>query len=356
MLKLFGSPGRYIQGPGASADIGAYAAKLGARAAIVADPFVIGMIGDDIAASCSREGVSPVLVPMTGEITHPVIATLVEAARTHGTDVVIATGGGKSIDAGKAVCNALGTKLITMPTAASNDAPTSKNYVVYDDAHQLVAVEHLPFSPDYVVVDTTLLAKAPKALLRAGIGDALSKKFEAEQCFAAGGPNMFGFGSTLAAQMIADGCFRILRADAEAALEAAETGAPNPAFERAIEATLLLSGLGFESGGLSIAHALTRGWPIVPGAASAPHGFQVAFGLIVQLSLERRQDDVLADLQAWYPRLGLPRTLAELGGGGAPPESIREAARRTLAAAHARNFSRAVDEDELASCIESLRG
>jgi glycerol dehydrogenase len=47
-----------------------------------------------------------------------------------------------------------------------------------------------------------------------------------------------------------------------------------------------MSGLGFESGGLSIAHAMTRGLSKVPGSREAMHGQQVAYGLLLQLMLE----------------------------------------------------------------------
>ena len=77
--------------------------------------------------------------------------------------------------------------LITVPTAASNDAPTSKNYVLYDADHNLLAVEHMLFNPTIVLVDTTVIASAPAAFFRAGLGDAVSKKFEAEQCRRHGG-------------------------------------------------------------------------------------------------------------------------------------------------------------------------
>jgi glycerol dehydrogenase len=226
---------------------------------------------------------------------------------------------------------------------------------VYDENQQLIAVEHLPRSPAAVIVDTVLLATAPRDLLRAGIGDALSKKFEAEQCFASGGSNMFGAAPTLAAQLLADGAFRVLRADAEEALECAGSGVPTPAFERAVEAALLLGGLGFESGGLSIAHALTRGWASVPGVATQRHGLLVAFGLLIQLALEKRTDGMLQVLIDWYPRLGLPRTLADLGGADAPEATLRAAAYQTLAAPHARNFKRAIGVEELVSCLVAFR-
>ena len=142
--------------------------------------------------------------------------------------------------------------------------------MLYDADHNLLAVEHMLFNPTIVLVDTTVIASAPAAFFRAGLGDAVSKKFEAEQCRRHGGSNMYGGKPPLAAQLLAEGCLRILLEDGAQALAAAGTGRPTPAFERAVEAMILLSGLGFESGGLSIAHALTRGLPASPAWPPRP--------------------------------------------------------------------------------------
>ena len=73
------------------------------------------------------------------------------------------------------------------------------------------------------------------------------------------------------------------------------SGQPNAAFERVVEAALLMSGLGFESGGLSIAHAMTRGLSRVAGPREAVHGWQVAYGLLLQLVLEKRDAAFMSD-------------------------------------------------------------
>jgi glycerol dehydrogenase len=266
--------------------------------------------------------------------------------------VVIAAGGGKGIDVGKAVARALGAQVVTVPTVASNDAPTSKNYVLYDAHHNLLAVEHMLFNPTIVLVDTAIIATAPVHFFRAGLGDAISKKFEAEQCQRNGGKNMYDAAPLLTAQLIADGCLRTLMADGADAVAVAGTGQPTPAFERVVEATILMSGLGFESGGLSIAHALTRGLPKINGIATALHGLQVAVGLLVQLDLENRGDGMLADLQQWYAQVGLPTTLRELGAPDQPTDAeLTLAADLSLKARHAANFDRTLDVSTLAEAL-----
>lgn len=352
MLKIFGAPSRYIQGPGALDTLGQYAALFGRRAALVIDSYVHGVLGPRIEALCAAQQVSLVPLIVEGDLTPASITQLRAQAAPAGIDMVIAVGGGKALDAGKAVAKSSHCHLITVPTVASNDAPTSKNYVLYDAHHNLLAVEHMLFNPTIVLVDTAVIATAPVQFFRAGLGDAVSKKFEAEQCGRNGGRNMYDAAPPLTAQFIADGCLRILLADGADAVAAAGSGQPTPAFERVVEAMILMSGLGFESGGLSIAHALTRGLPKISGVATAPHGLQVAVGLLVQLELENRSDGMLAELTRWYAQVGLPVTLRELGAADAPADAeLRLAAELSLKARHAANFDRALDTDTLAAAL-----
>jgi len=352
MLKIFGAPSRYIQGAGALATLGQYAALFGRRAALVIDRYVHGVLGPRIDALCAEHGVALTPLIVDGDLTPELIAQLRAQASDAGIDMVVAVGGGKSLDAGKAVAKSAHCHLITVPTVASNDAPTSKNYVLYDEHHNLLAVEHMLFNPTVVLVDTAIIATAPVHFFRAGLGDAISKKFEAEQCQRNGGKNMYDGAPLLSAQLIADGCLRTLLADGVDAVAAAGTGQPTPAFERVVEAMILMSGLGFESGGLSIAHALTRGLPKIGGVATALHGLQVAVGLLVQLDLEQRNDGMLADLTQWYAQVGLPTTLRELGAADTPGGAdLTLAAELTLKARHAANFDRELDVATLADAL-----
>ena len=200
--------------------------------------------------------------------------------------MVVAVGGGKALDAGKAVARSLHCHLITVPTAASNDAPTSKNYVLYDADHNLLAVEHMLFNPTIVLVDTTIIASAPAAFFRAGPATPCPRSSRPSSAAATADPYVWRQAAA-GPQLLAEGCLRILLEDGAQALAAAGTGQPTPAFERAVEAMILLSGLGFESGGLSIAHALTRGLPRIAGLATSAHGLQAALGLLCSWTWKR---------------------------------------------------------------------
>lgn len=354
-LRVFGAPLRYIQGPGVLARIGTTLAGLGQRALLVADAFVLGKIGTTLHDSGQAAGVAVTPLQFAGEITPSEIERLVQAARTQGADMVVAAGGGKGIDAGKAVAHQLQVPVVTVPTIASNDAPTSKIYVVYDEQHRLLKVEHMPHNPHAVIVDTALIAQAPRQLLLAGIGDAISKKFEVAQCHRAGGPNIFGGPGTLAARALADLCFDTLLAHADGALAALARQSPDAHLEALVEACVLLSGLCFENGGLSVAHSMTRGLSALPDTAHALHGLQVAYGTLVQWELERQPSAFVADMRAFYRRIGLPLNLRQLGlRQSASDADIDTLASLSLAAPHMRNFERPLNMQDLVQAIRAV--
>lgn len=354
-LRIFGGPLRYLQGPGALKQLGAQVAALASSAVLISDRFVLDLVGARVEASCRAAGVRLITREFSGDITPGEVQRLVSQLTQDTPSVVIAAGGGKGIDCGKAVAKSLGAHVVTLPTVASNDAPTSKIFVLYDEQHRLLSVEHMAHNPAAVIVDTELIAAAPLKLLLAGIGDALSKKFEVERCAAASGLNIFGGLGTQAAIALADLSYRSVREHAHPAIEAVKRCAPDAHLESLVEATVLLSGLCFENGGLSVSHAMTRGLSAVDGTASALHGFQVAYGLLVQLVLEERDQTFMADLIGFYEGTGLPRCLSDLGlGRSATDEEIWKIASLTMTAPHVRNFPTALNAERIASAIRQV--
>jgi glycerol dehydrogenase len=208
---------------------------------------------------------------------------------------------------------ALGCAMIIVPTIASSDAPTSRLIAIYDEDHRIVETPSLKRNPHAVVVDTTILAAAPRRFLAAGIGDALTKKFEVASTIKSGRLNYFGARPPGLAGILADRCYDVIRADAAAALAVAGTGKPNDAFERVVEACILYSGLSFESGGLSIAHGILRGLTPFPQTSRYLHGEVVTYGTLVQLCTMGASDEEIRDIIGFCREVGLPVSLAGIG-------------------------------------------
>ena len=187
-------------------------------------------------------------------------------------------------------------------------------------------------NPDLVLVDTSVIARAPVRLLISGMGDALATRFEAETARRAHKPNAVGGASSLAAAAIAELCYRTLLRDGVAAVAAAKAGAITPAFERIVEANTLLSGLGLESGGLAVAHSVHNGLTAAPETHDRLHGEKVAFGTLVQLVLEGRESALIEEVMGFCHAVGLPMTLAELGLDRHEPSRAAAIAERAVAA------------------------
>ena len=333
MIRAFGAPGLYLQGPGALRDLGPVVAGLARQAALVGDADVLARYGERVMQALRDGGVSCGSAALRGEVSDAAIAAL-DGALPREAGCVIGLGGGRSIDAAKAVARRRALPVVTVPTAASNDSPTSRIFVMYREDGALDRVEKLPRNPAAVLVDTEVLLNAPPALLRAGIGDGLTKRFEAEGCAAVDGITPFGTRPLRTAGAIASLGFATLLEHAPQAMEDAAARRLSPAFEAVVEAVILMSGLGFENGGLSIAHSLTRGFTREAAVAHAPHGEQVAFGLLVQLRLTPGEDAMLRRLLPFYRRIGLPLCLRDIGLSRTELGALDRIAAATLTAPH----------------------
>lgn len=350
-LRAFAAPLCYVQGPGALDALASLVAPFGPRPVVVTDPFVRDLFGERVVGLLSAAHLSPVVRVLEGEITAGAADVLAESVRDDGAGVVVGLGGGKALDAGKAVSLRLGIPVITVPTVASNDSPTSRAVAMYDDDHRMASVDQLAANPHAVVVDTGLVAAAPVRFLRAGIGDAISKTFEAAACWSGTGVTTLGTRPLRIGGAIASAAYATLREHAEAGLAAARAGEVTDDLEATVEAVVLLSGLGFENGGLSLAHSLTRGLMQARGASSALHGEHVAWATLVQRVAEGAPDDEIADLRAFLRSVDLPVSLPDLGMPGPTVPEIRRLAAITMTAPHLANLAHPVGESDLVSAI-----
>lgn len=350
-MIVFGSPSRYIQGAGVLSRLGQEVATYGDAAALVVDPIVLERYGAQMADSCAQAGVRLAAFPFAGECTDAEVQRL--AGQVGHPRMIIAAGGGKCLDIGKALSHRLGLPMISIPTAASTDAPVSHNYVMYDSSHKLLEVRHLSRNPAQVIVDTQVIAEAPRHLFVAGVGDAIGKIYEVEACVNARGRNIFSASPALSALALARACHAILLDNADQALAAVDQHRPDDAFEAVVEATILMSGLAFESGGLSISHSMTRGLSSVPQYARTLHGLQVAYANLVQLRLEHRPDAEIQALIDFYGRCGLPRNLVELGGQPGPGD-IRAIAAGTMTSPHINHFPHGLSIEDISDAMHWL--
>ncbi|MCS5722845.1 iron-containing alcohol dehydrogenase [Herbiconiux sp. CPCC 203407] len=356
-IRAFATAARYVQGPGALERIGGECKGIGGSALVLIDAFLLPTLAPGVERSFAAAGIEVEVVAVSSEVTSAAIAAISSAAAPH-HGFVVGVGGGKTVDLAKGVSRLREVPVVTVPTIASNDSPASRAIAVYDDAHQLQQVPQLERSPALVLVDTAVIAGAPRRFLAAGIGDALSKHFEVAACRAAGGITMQGTRGLRIAAVVAEGCYDVLRSQSAGAFAALEADEIDEAFEDTVEAVILLSGLAFENGGLSLAHAVTRGLMALPGPAERLHGEHVAYGLLVQLAVLGEDDTVLLDLADYLGEVGLPRSLRELGAE-ADEDALAVVAEKTLTAPHVVNLPEPLTEAALLAAlrrVEELTG
>jgi glycerol dehydrogenase len=126
----------------------------------------------------------------------------------------------------------------------------------------------------------------------------------------------------------------------------------DPALERLVEANTLLSGLGFESGGLAVAHSVHNGLTTMPETHAYMHGEKVAFGLIVQLVLEGKNQAVIDEVLEFCWSVGLPTNLASVGLTNLNSSQIMQIATRATAPCEtAHNEPFVVTDEALADAI-----
>ena len=155
---------------------------------------------------------------------------------------------------------------------ASNDAPCSGVAVLYNEQGVVVKAVLMRRNPDLVVVDTEIIAKAPVRLFAAGLGDALATWFEARACHKSGARTMARGNVSNTALMMSRLCYDLLMEHGVEALEAVRQHTVTKALEDVVEASIYLSGLGFENGGLAAAHAINDGLAQEPQTHGMYHG------------------------------------------------------------------------------------
>lgn len=310
MLSTTIFPARYVRGADALSSLGSEIARLGARALVIVDPAVASLVAPALAAP----GDAVLTVErFGGECCDSEIDRQVAAARAATAAVIVGIGGGKALDTAKAVAHALTLPVVIVPTLASTDAPCSALSVIYTAEGAFSRYLVLPRNPDVVLVDSALVAKAPVRFLVSGMGDALSTWFEAEDCRKSGAGNMTGRIGSMTAFALARLCYDTLLAHGRAAKRTAARGEVDESVEKIIEANTLLSGLGFESGGLSGAHAIHNGLTALAPTHHYWHGEKVAIGTQALLFLTDRPTELIAEVYAFCADIGLPTTLADIG-------------------------------------------
>ena len=310
--KIFRSPSRYIQGTNIIPELPDYLAGMGSKLLLLADPGVVDILKPQFDALAARDDYSTEVVVFAGECTMPEIERVGAICKEHGIDAIAGVGGGKTIDTAKAVAHFNDLTLVIVPTIAASDAPCSALSIIYHDDGSLDQLLWLKANPDLVFVDVAVIAGAPAKFLAVGIGDATATYFEMKECYQKDADNFTGGRVTLAAKAIAEECYKTIIKKGYKAYIANKNHVITRDLEDVIEANILLSGVGFESGGICAAHPINNGVNELPQTHKHMHGEKVAFCLIAQLVLAQEPDETINEVLDLFYKVGLPITLEDL--------------------------------------------
>ncbi|TCL53748.1 glycerol dehydrogenase [Kineothrix alysoides] len=341
MRKAFICPSKYVQGEDELLNLGYFVKEFGKSALLIAHPEDVLRVKSKLDATAEKFQITFVESGFCGECSRVEVERLQKLTKDNGCACTIGLGGGKAIDTAK--CVAKGDSLIIVPTIAATDAPTSHSAVLYTPDGSFDDYAYFKQNPNVVLIDTTVIAKAPVRFLVSGMGDALSTYFEARataKAYAnvnAGLPCGFREGAckeakgTNTALALATLCYQSLLADGYKAKIACDNNIVTEALENIIETNILLSGLGFESGGLAAAHAIHNGLTILEGTHKYFHGEKVAFGTIAQLVLENAPEEELNEVMDFCEKIGLPICLPDIGVDSISREELLLVAKKTCA-------------------------
>jgi glycerol dehydrogenase len=323
MRKAFISPNKYVQGEDELLNLGYFINSFGKSALLIAHPDDVARVKNKLDITKEKFGVEFIESGFKGECSRQEVTRLKEMSRNNSCACTIGLGGGKAIDTAK--CVAEGEALIIVPTIAATDAPTSHSAVLYTEDGAFDDYAYFKQSPSVVLIDTTVIANAPVRFLISGMGDALSTYFEARATsnsysnVNAGLPCGYREGvcgeakGTNTALALAALCYQTLMKDGLKAKISCENNCVTQALENIVEANILLSGLGFESGGLGGAHAIHDGLTILQGTHKYYHGEKVAFGTLAQLVLENAPMSEINEVLNFCLKVGLPVCISDIG-------------------------------------------
>jgi glycerol dehydrogenase len=358
--RVFGTASRYIQGHGVLEHAGHYLSRLGFhRCAVLASERSQQAEGGRLIRSLEAAGVEVVVASFHGECSRREIQRHVDALLPLDPPVngVLAIGGGKAVDAGRAIAHRLDLPVAVVPTLASNDAPCAAVSVIYTPEGVTEDAEVYDRSPALVLVDSAIIAGADARYLAAGMGDAMATWYEARACARAShGMTVYGGRPTLAATALAELCARTLYEDGERALQAVRDGVVNEALERVIEANTLLSGVGYECGGLAVAHGIAQGYTVIEHVHERfLHGEMVAMGTLAQLLLEASQDPAAQEeaerAARFFVQVGLPVQLQQLALSPQDEPALRQVVEAAMLFPFIGNMPFAVTADALFDAV-----
>ena len=306
-------PGKVVRGPGALGELGDVCQAQGKKLYILGGKTALAKTKQRIYASIAQAGLDiAAFAWYGGECSQENIDKLAEDVLSCQADVIVAVGGGKALDTGKAVGAKCDLPVVTVPTIAATCAAVTPLSVVYNNRGEFAGNLFLDDCPTGVIVDTSIILATPVSWLIAGLGDTLAKMYELRAAASVMPPNSL----TISAVMNGQICYEIIQQFGQAARQAVEAQQLSDEFDSIIDAIIVSAGLSSIFGGEKLrnaaAHAIYNGFTKIPATHAVAHGSIVGYGNLCLLALEERSDTEIIEEIRLAERCGIPTMLSQI--------------------------------------------
>lgn len=307
------TPELYISEADAITSLGKHMKKETKRALLVWSATAKKVTQETIIESLGTQGIMYLEYIFTGYPTLETALDIAKEARKNEVDTLIAVGGGRVIDATKAAGDLVKLSVVAVPTIAATCAAWAALSVMYTKEGNFDHFRQNEHSPQIVIADTNILAKAPSRYIKAGVVDTLAKWYETRVGFDPKTSDFSHINSVQGAKLGYD----YLSKHAVNVIADAEKGIVNEDTKKTVDAILFLAGnvgsyIG-EKAYSGFAHPFYHASRILKETRKTLHGEIVAFGLIMQAVLEKKSEEEIKAIIRSFSELDVAFTLDEIG-------------------------------------------
>lgn len=278
---------------------GEIASGFGRRAYIIAGEKAFKAVKKELLRSLDDYRIEYSVNTLTGYPTYGAVEENAGKAYRENAELVIAIGGGKVCDVGKAVANFRNIPVVMIPTVAATCACWAARSVLYTSEGDFDRILWNENNPDVIVADLNVLKEAPRRYLAAGILDTLAKWYEFRPLIDSA-PDDVVLRQDVAISKLA---FDILT---ELGEKAYVGEASDREFCQVLESIFFLAGASgsFANGKAfrGFAHSYYYASTHIAKSRHRLHGEKVGFGLLIQSVLKKDdevRDEIIRTLRAY---------------------------------------------------------